>query len=337
MRFVNESIKQFARARSAAWSKNYVICSTGGQIKIFDKGLNLLQTIKDVKNIYKCLISPDEKKLLLISTANFFYIVELDTFCVTKHTIKGEYGDNLEGRGCWTLDGKGCCFCVASKVDVKSALRIYDDIQNDKYRDLFSNKYWLTSIVAIPKLNKYLLTGYDHSKAKNYLIWYDGNEFEQFAIHTLSQNDVARSAKYVENSNHCIVIGSDSTIFCRIDGTPITMPLLWKSEEKHVSFMDAFKTINFEEENRRAVEELSALYGLENLAVPDTIMDICQSNNGRYFYVATLGRLLCINANTHKIDAEKTYPFGVTDVEEISEGLLLVKTWGSIELLRLVL
>lgn len=334
MRFIKESVKQFARAKAATCSKHYIVCSTGGQVKIFDNKLNLLQIIKGVRYVYKCLISPDEKKLLLISIANYFYIVELDTFCITKHTIKGKYGDNLEGKGCWSPDGNGCSFCVTSKLEVRSALRIYDDIRKDVYRDLLCDKYWLTSILAIPKRNKYLLTGYDHANDKSYLIWYDGNRFEEFPIQGLSQCNAVRHAKFDENGECCIVIGSDSTIFCTTEGVLIKDLDLPKASSKAFSFMDIFKTVDINEESRAKIAALSKQYGFEKMNVPDEIKDVCHSSNGRYFYVATLGRLLCIDAETHKIEAEKEYSFGVEAIEEIREDLLLVTTWDSVELLR---
>ena len=334
MRLVKESVRQFARAKAVTYSEHYIVCSTGGQVKIFDKNLNLLQIIKGVRYVYKCLISPDESKLLLVSAANYFYIVELDTFCITKHTIKGKYSRNLEGNGCWSLDGNGCCFCVMS-AEVNSALRIYDDIQKDVYRELLCDKYWLTSILAIPKRNKYLLTGYDRANQKSYLIWFDGKKFEEYPVQGLSQFSAVKHAKLIENGDYCIVVGSNNTVFCTTEGIQIGDINLPETSPKTFSFSDVFKTFDINEESRAELVNLSKQYGLEDMAVPDEILDVCQSSNGRYFYVATLGSLLCINAKTHKKEVEKEYPFGVTAVEEICENLLLVNTWDSLELVRI--
>ena len=108
-----------------------------------------------------------------------------------------------------------------------------------------------------------------------------------------------------------------------------------ETSPKTFSFSDVFKTLDINEENRAEPVILSKQYGLEDMTVPDEILDVCQSSDGRYFYVATLGSLLCINAKTHKKEVEREYPFGVTAIEEIGENLLLVTTWDSIELLRI--
>jgi len=335
MRFVKEKVKQFARAKAVACSENFVVCSSGGQVKIFDKNLSLLQIITGLKYVYQCLISPDEKNILLVSIANLFYIVDLESFFVTKHTMNGKYGDNLEGRGCWSLDGKGCYFCVESKKKVKSALRIYDDIQSGEYRDLLCDKYWLTSVQAVPKRKKYLLTGYDHNTDVSYLIWYDGNIIEEFPVEGLSECNVISDVRYVENGDYCIVIGSDGTIFCTVEGTLIKNFDLQETSAKTFSFMDIFQTAHMDVEERKRIAAVSKRFGFEEMGVPEEIRDVCCSRDGQYFYVATLGNLFCINAQTNQIECEKDYPYGVEKIEQISEELLLVTTWDSVECLRI--
>lgn len=334
MRFVNENVKQFARAKVATWSKNYVVCSSGGQVKIFDKNLRLLHIIKGLKYVYQCIISPDERNLLLVSIANFFYLVNMESFSIKKHTIKGKYGDNLEGRGCWSLDGKGCCFCVESKEEVRSALRIYDDIQSGEHRDLLCDKYWLTSIQAVSKRNQYLLTGYDHDTGVSYLIWYDANKTEEFPVEGLGECNVISDVKYVENGDYCIVIASAGTVLCTVEGTLIKNFELQKIPTKTFSFTDIFQTVDMDAEGRKRIAALSKLFGLEEMGVPEEIRDVCCSRDGQYFYIATLGKLLCINAQTNQIEGKKDYPYGVEKVEQIDDGLLLVTTWDSVECLR---
>lgn len=317
-------------------SKSYIVCSTGGQVKIFDKNLHLIQIVKGVKYVYKCLISPNEKKLLLVSIANFFYIVELDTFRITKHMIRGKYSDNLEGRGCWLLSGNGCCFGVCSKQEVKSALRIYDDIQKDRYRELLCDKYFLTSILAIPKRNTYLLVGYDDTSDKNYLIWYNGKIFEEFLVQESDKIGLVQHVKYDENDDCCIVIGSDGTVICRPDGTTINKLVLPQTDKKTSSFVDVFKRVDFEDEKRKEVLDLMEQLSLKNLFIPDMVIDVSYLNNGKYLCAATLNGVLCINTETNKLEAAKDYPYGVKNIETVDEDLLLITTWDSVELLRLV-
>lgn len=335
MRFIKENVKQFARAKAVTYSEHYIVCSTGGQIKIFDKDFNLLQTIKGVRYVYKCIISPDEKNLLLISITNCFYVVELDTFGIAKHTIKGKYDGNLEGNGCWSLDSYGCCFCVTSKLSSKSALRIYDDIKKDVYRELLCDKYWLTSILAVPQHNKYLLTGFDYTTDKSYLIWYDGSKFEEFPVSGLSECDAVMQAKFYEKGACCIVIGSENTVLCSTEGQLIKRIDLREQSSLTYSFMDILKSVDMKEKDRQEIADLSKHLGLEGINVPDQIMNVCYSSDERYFYIATLGSLLCVDAQTYEIKAEKKYSFGIKTVEEFREELLLVTTWDSVEFLRL--
>ena len=139
---------------------------------------------------YRCIISRDERRLLLISTANWFYVVSLSTYEITKHLIKGKYNDNLEGRGCWTLDGKGCLFCVTNGTSVLSSLRIYPDIKAGEFRDLLCDKYWLTDICAAPEHNSYLITGLNRDNDKSYLIWFDGEQFRECVLLRLHLRNV---------------------------------------------------------------------------------------------------------------------------------------------------
>lgn len=339
MRLVKENVKQFSRAKTITWSENYIVCSTGRQIKIFDKELKLLQIIRNVQYVYKCIISPDEKKLLLVSITNSFYIVELSTFSITKHTIKGKYSDNLEGRGCWSLNGKDCCFCVGSKQSVRSALRIYDDIQNGAYQDFLCDKYWLTSIIVIPKYKKYLLTGYNQESDKGYLIWYDGKVFEEYPICGSERIGAPICAKYDESTDSCTVIGTDGAIFCNTDGTSIKEFTLPDTNKQTFSFIDVFKAETMEEGKYKEITDITDILvqcDLKELFIPDIVVDISCSKSGKYYFVATLKGMLCINAETYAIEAEKEYSHGVRNIEEICENLLLVTTWDSIDLIRIV-
>lgn len=335
MRFIKENRKEFARAKFVTYSENFVVCSTGRQVKIFDKNLHLLQTVKEVQYIYKCIISPDEQNLLLVSNANYFYIVSLKTFQVSRNMIKGKYSSNLEGQGCWSLNGKGCLFCVLCDKNVLSALRVYDNVETGEFQELLSDRYWLTSISVVRPQNKYLLTGYNRENNKSYLIWYDGYCFEEFPIAGLSEFDTAVRAQYDEENNWCIVFGTDSTIVSSIDGKLIHSVDLPQNSLVEFSFSDVFNNVSMCIENRKTITDLSSQAGLENLCIPDTILDMCYSKTGHYCYVATLKSLLCINIQTHQVEATQNFRYGVRRIQKINEDLLLVTTWDSIELIRI--
>ena len=336
MRFVDEQNKAFLRAKAVTISENYVICASGGQVKIFDKKLNLIHTLENLKSVYNCSVSLDEKRLLLVSVTNCFYVVSLDTLEITKHTIKGKYTDNLEGRGCWTLDSNGCCFCVCDRKNILSALRIYDDINTNQYRELLCDKYWLTSVSVIPKINKYLMTGYDRSKFRSYLIWYDGNALSEFLIQDSSEMGAAVGVRYLEESNRCIVRGNYQTIICEVDGKSVGKVELPQWSCARFSFSNIFENVSNSEEVRRSIASLSKLFGMEDLFVPGQILDMCYSKNGNYLYLATLQGVVCINTVTRAIEATKSFPYGVKKIMELDENLLLLETWDSVELIRVI-
>jgi len=98
--------KPLERAQNLCVSKSYIVGCTGRKAAIMDKHLNLIHTVEGLEYVYSAEVSPDETKLLLISTGNRFYIVDLRTFEKTRITVKSPYNQNLEGRGCWSFDGR---------------------------------------------------------------------------------------------------------------------------------------------------------------------------------------------------------------------------------------
>lgn len=217
----NKSCSEIAKAKAIDVSHNYVVSTTGRQAKIFDRNMQLLHVVKNLQYVYRCIISPDETKILLISTGNWFYSVSLASFAVQKHIVSGYYSDNLEGRGCWTFDSRGCCLCVCSKDSVLSAIRFYDNIGDNQYREVLRDRFWLTSIQAVPSLKQYLLTGYKRDKNENYLIWYCEESTEEYLIHGLPMFDVAINAEYDEQTEECIIHGMDGSVVCTKDGRKI--------------------------------------------------------------------------------------------------------------------
>ena len=107
-------------------STKYVFGFTGSRVKIFNKEMQLIKEIPRLDHVYTGSISPDEKKLLLVSTGNRFYILSLETFELKKYTVCGREDYNLEGRGCWSFDGKEILLCANGCSTGISALRIYD-------------------------------------------------------------------------------------------------------------------------------------------------------------------------------------------------------------------
>ena len=118
--------KPLERAKDLFVSRSYIIGCTGQKAAIMDRQLNLIHTVEGLEYVYSAEVSPDETKLLLISNGNKFYVVDMHTFEKTRITVKAPYNYNLEGRGCWSFDGKSVWIVVQRSTGyINSTLRRY--------------------------------------------------------------------------------------------------------------------------------------------------------------------------------------------------------------------
>jgi hypothetical protein len=296
MFFLKDSKKRFPRARGVAVSEHFIVSLSGAQARLYDTQFNLLHTIKGLQYVYKCIISRDESQLLLISTGNWFYVVSLITYEITRHLIKGKYNDDLRESGCWSLDGKGCLFCVTNRTSLLSALRIYPDIKTGEYRDLLCDKYWLTDICAVPEHNSYLITGLNRDNDKSYLIWYDGEQFREYVLDTDDTIGTAVGVRWIAEQSVCIVRGIDGVCICDATGK---MQHTYKNEQ-----------------------------------ILEQIVDVCYSKYNPYIYIGTLSELLCVNADTLEIKESLDCPFGVKRIVEMNGEALLIETWDYVEMIQ---
>ena len=90
--------KPLERAKNLCVSRSYIVGCTGKKAAIMDKQLNLIHTIEGLDYVYSAEVSPDETKLLLISTLNKFYIVDLLT--IWKDKAAGRLTGNPFGSLC---------------------------------------------------------------------------------------------------------------------------------------------------------------------------------------------------------------------------------------------
>ena len=212
-------------AKDFCFTEKYSIFCTGKSAFICDRALKLLCKIENLSYVYHAFVSPDEKTLLLVSNSNKFYLVDLNDFSVKKHTVRGKYNHNLEGRGCWSLNGRSLYFCVCNGQTLNSALRCYDLDDNMSYRDLLKEKYQLVCIKPVKEINKQLIIGLDRKKSDLdrtdcwSLIWFDGVYFEEYPIWNIDlSNDVVSSAEYEALTNTVIIYGQAKTFRCNLRG-----------------------------------------------------------------------------------------------------------------------
>ena len=328
-------------AKKCFFSENYSVFCTGRTAFICDRKFNLIHKAEKLSYVHHAAFSPDEKNLLLISTLNLFYILNLQDFSMTKHVIRGKYNYDLDGRGCWSLDGKLIYLLVSNPKTLNSALRCYNPDDGFSYVDFYAEKYWLQQIVPVKELGKYLLIGLDRNKAGanredcQNLLWFDGNNLEEHPIEEMYL-DVIHSAEYDAKTNTVMVYGHDRTIRCDIHGKCLDDIPVPEEGKITASFSDVFKDLELSGEDFESVKSLSASLGMENISISDSIYKMCLSSDGGKVYIATHLGLFVVNAATHEIMAKKKVDYGVQDIMEISPNKIAIATWNGVKVFEVI-
>lgn len=319
-----------SKSKHFTFSKNYFISCTGKKALIFNKKLQLIKEVEGLYYVYNALISPDESKVLLISNSNYFYILSLESFIVTKHTIKGKYRGNLEGNGCWNLEGTGVCFCVTEPEEILSSFRMYELDNMNVYKDLICDKYWLKGVSMIPNLKKYLITGLNRNNHKNYLIWYDGIMFKENCINNF--DDVIRRVEYNSSKECCIVYGLEKTIFCSTEGEIIHNFNIDNNEKIMYNSSDIF--FNIDDRKQKIIKIISKCLGLEDNYIEHCVNCICFSKE-KYIFVGTNKSIFCIDIEIKRIKLKIDIPYGVDQITEFDKDKLIVSTWNGIKVFHI--
>lgn len=300
MKLIEMKFPKLIRAKNIAISKKYLLFTTGKKVLIFDKKFQLIQEIDGLRYCYKAIISPDEKSVLLISNLNHFKILSLNTFEISRHTIKGEYSGNLEGRGCWAFDGNKVLLCVYDEQSMLSALRTYDLENESDYSEALCDKYWLTNIMPIDAYNKYLLTGFNRNNHKNYLIWYDGTIFEEYCLENF--DDVIVKTEYDKQNLGITIYGLEKSLLCDYYGNRL---------------------------------EKIAIAGKE--IEMDNVLSSKNICDGKYICIGTHEYLYCYDVKYSQLVFQKKILYGVHDIVEMEDNILLISTWNGIKVFKIVL
>ena len=302
-----------------------------------DKQLNLIHTVEGLEYVYSAEVSPDETKLLLISNGNRFYIVDMHTFEKTRITVKAPYNHNLEGRGCWSFDGKSIWIPVQRSTGyINSTLRRYSVDDFSKYEDYLADKYYLNGISRIAKAGTYFLTGFNRQENnKNYFIYFDGTAFHEFPLET-SVTMIAPTAT-VDMEKGVVTISS--IVGCRqftLDGKAVKTIAHPAPKDKTLRASDAFMHLfDGDTEKQNRLKEVSASLGLEDISAPDYITKHEASSCGSYIYLASQSGFYLLDASTGDILASVPEEYGVQNVEELSPGLIAIATWTGVKLYKL--
>lgn len=327
-------------AKGYCFSESYAIFCTGKSAFICDKAFNLLHTIEGLSYVYHAFVSPNEKILLLISNKNIFYLVYLNDFSVKKYTIRGEYNTNLEGRGCWSFDGKSLYFNIFSRKTLNSALRRYTLSNDMSYEDMLIEKYWLVNIKPIKELNKYLLIGLDRKKTQIgcwHIIWFDGVLFEECPIYNENvDNDCISFAEYEAVTNTIILYGHDKTYRSDLSGRIIEDMSLSTPQKITGSFSEAISNLGFKSDVFENLKSLSSSLGIENVSLDDSVYKVCLSFDAKKYYIGTHLGIIVIDAETKETLGSRNIEYGVQSITEISPNIIVVSTYCGIKIYEVI-
>lgn len=335
--------KPLERAKDFCVSLSYIIGCTGQKATIMDKHLNLLHTVEGLDYVYSAHVSPDETKLLLISTLNKFYIVDMQTFEKTRITVKTPYNCNLEGQGCWSFDGASVLIPVHCRTASRSStLRRYYIDDSGKYHDYLADKYCITGIWRMEATHTYFLTGYDRQEdCRNYFIFFDGTGFQEFPL----ERSVSILAPTVSIDEEKGVITISSLGYCRhftLEGKEIQSISHPAPKDKICKMSDVFPH-SFDDtvEAQNLRNELFEAFGLEEISIPkcfsipDAVRKIIASSCGSYHYLASQSGFYLLDAPTGEVLAYVPEEWGVQNVQELSPGLILVATMSGVKLYQI--
>lgn len=330
-----------SRARNIAITDRFLIAVTGGCAHILDKELHLIKTVKGMQYMVQAYVSPDESKLLLVPTENRFYLLSLEDFTLERFTLKKPYNGNLEGRGCWSMDGKFLYLLAGNSRTNNSALRCYGvtDGSSYVYTDLFAERYWLTDIRPVKELNRYLLTGLErkpHEPADTWnLLWFDGSSLEAYPLKEM-EDDVVSSVEYDAVTQTVIVYGLFKTMRFDIHGNFVSTFSVPEAGKVTSSFSDVFADIGLDPEAFDSLKELCDWYGFENISIDDSINKLCLSSDGKRYYVGTHLGLFVLDAESKAILAKQKIEFGVQNIVELSPDLIAASTWNGVKLFQIL-
>lgn len=201
-------------AKHVTSSKQYIAFVTGSKAYLLNKQYVILQYYENLDHVYYVEISSDERYLLLGSTSNHFYLVDIVSQAINKITIQAPYNSNTEMMVRFSNDSQNIyAVCLNSKT-VLSCLRVYSVHDLSDYNDYLDELYWISAIdVIIDKNQSVLLAGCDRKKDQHHLLWFENGIVRDYKM-PLFYDDIVESVNYVPKEHIIIVFGQSTILFC---------------------------------------------------------------------------------------------------------------------------
>lgn len=179
--------KLLDRAWDISVSPSLIIGCTGSRAIVLNRQYQHLQTINGLDHVYKAHISPDEEHVLLVSTKNKFYIADLVSGEKRSVLIRAPYNGNLEGRGCWSHDGKNVYIPVVHSGSLNGTLRRYRFDLLTVEAELLQDKYIISFLCPLAKDEGCRMVCRDRNKGKSCFVdMKDG----QCTVRTMDEGDL---------------------------------------------------------------------------------------------------------------------------------------------------
>ena len=123
----------------AANDKFFIGC-TGQTVYLYDKGGNEIAKFKDIIYAYSPILSPDNKLLVVKSTAGMLAVYSLETFSLI-HKFRFSNVDGAQDDGCcFSSDGKWFLNIERQKDDLHFAISIYRTLDFSLVKQISVNK-----------------------------------------------------------------------------------------------------------------------------------------------------------------------------------------------------
>ncbi len=308
-------------------SDEHIILYSGTRAVVLNKKFELICEIKNLKFIYNGCVSPDGKKLLLLAEGSYFYVVSLEDFSLTKINLKRKHTGYIRGVGCWSPDSR---YVFIQSLDEYCCSHILKyDVSNDFSFELMPiTDKQICYISYIKSIEKYLIVYMNMFDHLWYIMWTDFSE--SVSIPLKDFDDVISSVKVDESSCTINIIGFSCVRNYNFIGnsTPgIDIPL----DMVKFNFSDAFKNIDIDIDS---IKQLSDFVGLEDLPMTERIDCITVSNDKSLIFAGTMLKLLILDAKDLKVLKKINYEFGVRNVYELEDNMLMVETFSGVKLLK---
>ena len=327
--FKKETDHSFKNVKGWTYSDKFIVSFTGKRASIFDKNLNLLYTITDLRCVYHGCISEDESKLLLVSNSNNFYVFSLETFeLLQKYSLKGRFNYNIEGNGAWNFDNETFLIIATDKFSLCSCVMIFSPNNIAPLKQIEFKNHNFTKILRLNHLKKHLLIGTDHSQYhQNCFVFLQNENTEEYILEDF--DDLIIDAEYNNVLDKYIIYGSENSMICNEIGKLIK-PIEIRNIIGNTStfFSNWLNEFNLNDEQKYEMLQLTLNLIGSNNDVYENINKLLWSKNSNIVFGATNERIFIYDINEKEIVFSKKVPFGVYDLVEISVNKIILQTWN---------